>query len=77
MNDLKRCPFCGNLPETEVRVTQMGGGEDYIDFSIVCKKCGTYKTVRLKVCKTAYFMDVDKAMADVVKAWNTRSGEDG
>ena len=54
----------------------MGGGEDHVDFSIVCKECGVYKTVRLKVRNTAYFMQVDKAMEEVVKAWNTRSGED-
>lgn len=76
MDVLKICPFCGHLPTTEVKVTQMGGGEDHVDFTVVCEKCGIHKTVRLKLRPTAVFMDVEKAMEEVVKAWNTRSGED-
>lgn len=72
MNELKRCPFCGSIPGTEVRVTQMGGGTDHVDFSIVCE-CGIYKTVRLKIARTAVFLDVEKAMQDVQNAWNQRS----
>lgn len=75
MSDLKRCPFCGSLPSTEVMVTQMGGNTDNVDFSVVCPECGTHKTVRLKIAKKAYFMDVDKAMEDAVKAWNKRADE--
>ena len=72
MNELKRCPFCGGLPITEVKVTQMGGNTDYVDFSIVCVDCGTFKTVRLKITKKAVFMDVEKAMSQTVEAWNKR-----
>ena len=73
MAELKRCPFCGALPVTEVRVTQMGGGTDHVDFSVTCSECGTAKTVRLKIAKAACFMDVDKAMEEVIEAWNRRS----
>lgn len=72
MSDLLRCPFCGNLPKTEVRVTQMGGGEDRIDFSVVCGECGVNKCVRLKIKNTTDFMTVDQAMEKVHDAWNHR-----
>lgn len=75
-NVLKICPFCGHLPTTKVKVTQMGGGEDHIDFSVVCEECGTDKTVRLKIKKSCVFMDVDNAMEQVTKAWNRRVDED-
>ena len=32
--ELKRCPFCGVLPRTEVSVTKMGGSEDHVDFTM-------------------------------------------
>lgn len=73
MSDLKPCPFCGQIPTTEVRVTQMGGGEDHIDFTVVCGNCGTYKTSRLKLIKTGVFMDAEKAMQEAICAWNRRA----
>lgn len=73
MSELKQCPFCGSLPTTEVRVTQMGGNTDNVDFSVVCVNCGTFKTVRLKINKKAVFMDVEKAMSQAIEAWNKRA----
>lgn len=73
MTELKPCPFCGSLAVTEVRVTQMGGGTDIIDFSIVCSDCGTSKTVRLRVKGTCLFCDVNKAIHEVGEAWNKRA----
>ena len=35
---LKRCPFCGVVPRTELRVTKMGGTEDHIEFAVHCIK---------------------------------------
>ena len=75
MNELKRCPFCGTSPRTEVRVTKMGGTEDQVDFSIYCTNCGVNKTVRLKIVAYASFVDVDKAESDVINAWNQRAEE--
>lgn len=69
----KKCPFCGAVPTTEVRVNQKGGGEDHIDFSIVCKECGTRKTSRLKIKNTCEFFDVNFSMGDVLEAWNRRA----
>lgn len=73
MEVLKRCPFCGSVPTTEVRVTQMGGGEDHIDFSIVCDDCGVSKTARLKIKKNCIFFDVTKSMEKAMEAWNRRA----
>jgi len=76
MDELKKCPFCGELPRTEVRVTQMGGTESQVDFSIHCINCGISKTVRLKIVGYADFIDVNKALAEVIKAWNQRAEEE-
>lgn len=76
MDELKRCPFCGELPRTEVRVTKMmGGTEDQIDFLICCPKCGVSKRTRLRIVIYADFIDVNKAQAKVIEAWNQRIGE--
>ncbi len=73
MSELKRCPFCGGLPTTEVRVTQTSVYTDFVDFSVVCTNCGTFKTVSLKIAKKAVFMDIEKAMSQTIEAWNKRA----
>lgn len=70
---LKRCPFCGEIPRTEISVTRMGGGEDHIDFTIRCANCGAVKTVRLKIVTYASFTDAEKAQEQVIQAWNQRA----
>ena len=74
MAELKRCPFCGQLPETEVLVTQKCSSlDDVILFSIACGKCGTTKGVKLKIkAKSATFLEVERAMEEAAKVWNTR-----
>lgn len=69
---LKPCPFCGAVATSEVRVTQMGGDTDNIDFRIMCSSCGICKTIRLKIVNTCVFLDVEKAMIRAVEAWNER-----
>lgn len=76
MSELKPCPFCGDLPITKVRVTQMGGDTDIIDFSVACQSCGTDKTVRLRIFTTAKFDDVFRAISEATDAWNKRYKED-
>ena len=73
MTELKRCPFCGEIPTSEVRVTQMGGDTDNVDFSIACSSCGISKTMRLRIAKTCVFLDVEKAMMRAIEAWNKRA----
>lgn len=72
MDELKRCPFCGTSPRTEVRVTKMGGTENQVDFSIHCTNCEISKTVKLKIVAYANFIDVNKAQTEVIEAWNQR-----
>ena len=73
MTELKRCPFCGEIPRTEVRVTQMCRGEDHVDFSVRCTNCKTSKTVRLRINGFVNFFDVEKAQEQVIQAWNQRA----
>lgn len=78
MADLKRCPFCGELPTTEVLVAPNGICiDDIILFSVACGKCGTSKGARLKIkAKSGTFFEVEKAMEEATKAWNTRWDDD-
>lgn len=75
--ELKKCPFCGQLPVTQVLVTQNTSSiDDIIVFSVVCEKCGTSKGVRLKIkAKAAEFSEVESAMEEAAKAWNTRCND--
>jgi len=70
--DLKTCPFCGGEAATAVQVTQMGGGADYIDFSVVCVNCKIEKMTRVKIEGSAQFSVIEKAMQRVTEMWNTR-----
>lgn len=74
MAELKRCPFCGQLPTTEVLVTQKTSSiDDVILFSVACGQCGTQKGVRLKIkARAATFLEVEQAMEEATKAWNAR-----
>ena len=73
MGELKPCPFCGSVAATEVRVTQMGGETDNVDFTVTCGECGTDKTIRLRIAKKATFTDVINAMDKAIEAWNRRA----
>lgn len=70
MAGLKRCPFCGGDPKTNVR------GFDVIIFSVVCTECGIKKTIPLKTADECNFLAVEIAMDKVCKLWNTRIEED-
>ena len=84
---LKRCPFCGGIPETKVLVTQSGGGEDHITFTVYCPVCGVYKSktsyrtengynaVNKGVCSVRTFEDVVETMDLVTGCWNRREKE--
>lgn len=79
MAGLKPCPFCGKKPETDVKVTQMGGGEDHVDFKVVCWECGIERAARLTIRKKCDFDLVERAMNRAISTWNLRvvKGEDG
>lgn len=73
MADLKRCPFCGGMPETSMRVVKMGGDEDMVEFSVCCIECKTNKSVILSIKGKALFFDVEKAMETAIGKWNRRA----
>ena len=73
MTELERCPFCGGIAVTTVRVAEMGCGEDRIDFTVLCSDCRTSKTVRLILKEERTFSDVEKAMEEAVSLWNRRA----
>lgn len=73
--ELKKCPFCGVVPRTELRVMKMGGTEDHIEFAVHCVGCGVERTVTLRFVAYANFMDVEKAITEVIEAWNQRKEE--
>ena len=74
MNELKLkpCPFCGSLPQTNIEIASMGGGSDRINFSVVCGKCGTNKTVALYTKEYKTFTDVQESILLVTEMWNKR-----
>lgn len=73
MPDLKRCPFCNGIPKAEVRIACMASDKNELNFSVVCGECGVNKTVRLKFANTADLLDVEKAIDEVMLAWNSRA----
>lgn len=75
MSELKSCPFCDGNPKTEVKIARMVSDKNALDFTIACSECGVYKTVRLNFANTACFLDVEKAMDEVVLAWNRRTND--
>lgn len=80
---LKPCPFCGGIPETKVIVTQSGGGEDHITFTVYCPVCGVYKSKTSYRTENGYksagsvrtFEDVIETMDLVTGCWNQRAKE--
>jgi hypothetical protein len=71
--DLKSCPFCSRKAKAIVKSEKLASGENYIDFTISCLGCGVAKNVRMKYgIHGASFFDVEKAMDEVVSAWNRR-----
>lgn len=77
MVELKLCPFCSSNVKTIVKADKLPGGENYIDFTITCLGCGIAKNVRMKYgIHGASFLNVEKAMDEVILAWNRRTGED-
>ncbi len=74
----KKCPFCGGIPETKVYVTQCGGNEDHIRFTIYCPVCGicksktSYRTDNNGINSIRTFEDVVETMNELTEFWNRR-----
>ncbi len=75
MEKLKNCPFCGNIPEIKVKITQYGSGEsriEHIDYIIRCTECGTSKNSTIKGKGGFSFFDINRIKNEVIAAWNRR-----
>ena len=76
MNEYKLCPFCGSDTRSAVELRRMGSGDNQIAFSIICKKCGIAKEVKLSFPNYATFEDVMTAIRTVENEWNMRAEQD-
>ena len=75
-NELKRCPFCDGIAVTKVKIISFdGNSKNEILFCIECEKCGTTKAVTLSFPIYSNFLDIEKAMDNVIKIWNKRAYE--
>ncbi len=69
---LKPCPFCGNIPYIE-KIPLWHGSHGYygcFKFDIHCDKCGC--TVNLGKNNTIY-TDEKQALNNAINAWNRRT----
>lgn len=60
MNNLKPCPFCGNMPKAKVEIV-----------FIVCEKCGISRTTALYTKVANKFTDVEEAMELAREIWDS------
>lgn len=77
MNDLKRCPFCGEAPSSGVEFYESCGGEVKLKAIVYCPKCHINKGYVFKATdiNPVPFLDYDIAFDKAVKSWNQRWGE--
>ena len=72
MEELKRCPFCGEEVITSIEVNQGTLGQIYFDFAIVCK-CGIEMHSTLSSSLYVEFEEVTKKINEVIERWNNRN----
>ena len=78
MKELKSCPFCGSIPNCGVEFYESRGGEVRLSAVVECTSCGVRKREIFKATDNVTFIpfwDYEKAFSEVIKAWNTRAGE--
>lgn len=78
MEDLKRCPFCGCLPQCGVDFYESHGSEVKLAAIVECTGCGSYKRKVFKATEDIIhvpFITYENAFNDVVAMWNKRVGE--
>ena len=75
MEELKRCPFCGELPICGVEFCQSSGSDVHLAATVKCISCGVYKRKIFKASESSIlipFINYENAFEKVVKDWNER-----
>ena len=75
MEELKRCPFCGEIPKCGVEFYESHGAEVELAAVVKCTGCGIRKTEIFKATDNITFIpffNYENAFEKVVKYWNER-----
>ena len=67
MNELKPCPFCGEIPFLDKN--PIIGYKGYFEYDIHCSKCGCHLWYR---GNDTIYRTHEEAIKNVIEAWNRR-----
>jgi len=79
MEELKPCPFCGNIPTCGTEFYESCGKEIKLTAVVECTVCGVRKRFIFKASDpNTYvpFSDFDYAFSRVLSEWNRRASDD-
>lgn len=71
MDKLKPCPFCGDIPTTNVRYWKCGGDELLLNVEVK-SQCGVSRGISLQG-NGVTFSEYEDAFATVIDMWNRRA----
>lgn len=77
MTELKRCPFCGEVPKCGVEFCESSGIEIMLAAVVHCPKCHIEKRVKFRATHPTSlvpFWDYVKSFDRVCEEWNERVG---
>lgn len=74
MTELKPCPFCGDIPTTNVRYWKCGGDELLLNVTVK-SQCGVSRGISLQG-NDVPFSEYEDAFATVIDMWNRRAAND-
>lgn len=77
MDDLKRCPFCGEVPSSGVEFYESCGSDIKLKAIVYCLKCHVSRgtVFRATDINPVPFLDYEVAFDKAVKLWNQRWSE--
>ena len=71
--ELKRCPFCGKQPYTEIRMLSRSSVEALTFFAVRCE-CGVERSIRADI-QGKHFSEIEQYMDAAIGIWNRRSDD--
>lgn len=71
MSEIKKCPFCGDIPKTNVRYWKCGCDELLLNVEVKCQ-CGISRSISLQG-NNVPFSEYEDAFATVIDMWNRRA----